>query len=46
MNKQTVMGVLIALVLGGGGGYWLSSYLEGKGVAPGVDNRCFSTATP
>jgi Cu(I)/Ag(I) efflux system membrane fusion protein len=32
------MGVLIALVLGGGGGYWLSSYLEGKGVAPGVDN--------
>ena len=32
MNRQTVMGVLIALVLGGGGGYWIATYLDGKGV--------------
>ncbi len=30
MNKQTVTGVLIALVLGGGGGYWIATYLETK----------------
>ncbi|HUT41910.1 MAG TPA: efflux RND transporter periplasmic adaptor subunit [Gammaproteobacteria bacterium] len=37
MNKQTVFGVLIALVLGGGGGYWVASYLGSHGGAPGVD---------
>ena len=37
MNKQTVFGVLIALVLGGGGGYWVASYLGGNGGAGGVD---------
>lgn len=34
MNKQTVTGVLIALVLGGGGGYWIATTLDGKGRAP------------
>ena len=37
MNKQTVTGVLVALVLGGGAGYWVASYLGNKGAAPGVD---------
>ncbi|MGB5538753.1 MAG: efflux RND transporter periplasmic adaptor subunit [Gammaproteobacteria bacterium] len=37
MNKQTVFGVLIALVLGGGGGYWVASYIGGIRGAGGVD---------
>ncbi|MGB5471946.1 MAG: efflux RND transporter periplasmic adaptor subunit [Gammaproteobacteria bacterium] len=37
MNKQTVFGVLIALVLGGGGGYWVATCLDGNDGAPGVD---------
>ncbi|MCG6900974.1 MAG: efflux RND transporter periplasmic adaptor subunit [Gammaproteobacteria bacterium] len=38
MNKQTVMGVLIALLLGAGAGYWVATYLESKGVTAGVEN--------
>ncbi|MGB5340309.1 MAG: efflux RND transporter periplasmic adaptor subunit, partial [Gammaproteobacteria bacterium] len=34
MNKQTVTGVLFALVLGGGGGYWAATYLGSKDAAP------------
>ena len=34
MNKQTLTGVLGALVLGGGGGYWIATTLDGKGSAP------------
>jgi len=30
MNKQTLTGVLLALVLGGGGGYWIATTLDGK----------------
>jgi len=37
VNKQTVFGVLIALVLGGGGGYWVASYPGSNGGATGVD---------
>lgn len=37
MNKHTVMGVLIALVLGGGGGYWVATWQESKDAAPGMD---------
>ncbi len=42
MNKQTVMGVLIALVLGAGGGYWVANYLGGEGAAPGSDTAMTS----
>ena len=34
MNRQTVTGVLLALVLGGGGGYWLASQFGSRGMAP------------
>ncbi|UCC56033.1 MAG: efflux transporter periplasmic adaptor subunit, partial [Gammaproteobacteria bacterium] len=36
MNKQTVIGVLIALALGGGGGFWIATYLGIDGMAPDV----------
>jgi Cu(I)/Ag(I) efflux system membrane fusion protein len=37
VTKQTLTGVLVALVLGGGGGYWVATYLGNRGAAPGVD---------
>ncbi len=37
MNKQTVTGVLFALVLGGGGGYWAATYLGSNDTAPESD---------
>ncbi len=37
MNRQTVIGVLIALALGGGGGYWVANTLTSEGAAPAVD---------
>jgi Cu(I)/Ag(I) efflux system membrane fusion protein len=36
MNKQTVIGVLVALVLGGGGGFWIATHLGIDGMAPDV----------
>jgi Cu(I)/Ag(I) efflux system membrane fusion protein len=40
MNRQTLTGVLLALVLGGGGGYWLASNRGGDGMDPdGVDEQ-------
>ena len=43
MNKQTVGGVLIALVLGGGGGYWVANYLVREGAVSAVDTGMTST---
>lgn len=37
MNKPAVTGVLVALVLGGSGGYWLANYQGSKGTSPGFD---------
>jgi Cu(I)/Ag(I) efflux system membrane fusion protein len=37
MNKQTVIGVLIALLLGGGGGYWAATWLGSKAASPAMD---------
>jgi len=37
VNKQTVTGVLIALVLGGGGGYWVATWLGNQDAVPGAD---------
>ena len=34
MNKQIVMAVLIALVLGGAGGYWMAGFWGGGGMVP------------
>jgi Cu(I)/Ag(I) efflux system membrane fusion protein len=36
MNKQLVIGVLIALVLGGAGGYWVATWLGSKGAPAAV----------
>jgi membrane fusion protein, copper/silver efflux system len=37
MNKQTVIGVLVALVLGGAGGYWAATRLGSTGVPADSD---------
>jgi Cu(I)/Ag(I) efflux system membrane fusion protein len=34
MNRQTVVGVLVALVLGAAGGYWISSWFGGMARTP------------
>jgi len=43
MNKQTIGGVLVALVLGGGGGYWAANNLGSKDAAPGAGTETAST---
>ena len=43
MNRQTVIGVLIALLLGGGGGYWAATWL-GSGGIPGERDKAMATA--
>jgi membrane fusion protein, copper/silver efflux system len=45
MNKLTVIAVLIALVLGGGGGYWAATRL-GSGSAPAGRDTAMATAGP
>lgn len=45
MNKQTVISVLLALLLGGGGGYWIAGYLGNKSLTPGADTEMTSDAT-
>jgi len=37
VTRQTVVGVLMALVLGGGGGYWLATYMASRGAGPAAD---------
>jgi Cu(I)/Ag(I) efflux system membrane fusion protein len=37
VNKQTAAGVLFALVLGGGAGYWIAGYLGNKDTVPAGD---------
>jgi len=44
MNRQAVAGMLIALVLGGGGGFWAASWLGSKGADPDVDTGMRSAA--
>jgi membrane fusion protein, copper/silver efflux system len=36
VNKQAVAGALIALVIGGGGGYWVASYQGSSEAAPDI----------
>ncbi|MGB7932008.1 MAG: efflux RND transporter periplasmic adaptor subunit [Gammaproteobacteria bacterium] len=43
MNKQAVTGVLIALLLGGGGGYWAATWL-GNGGIPSDRDKAMATA--
>ncbi len=38
MNKQTVTGVLVALALGIGGGYWFAGWQDHRQAAPDVDS--------
>ncbi len=43
MNRQTVIGVLIALLLGGGGGYWAATW-HGNAGAPAERDNAKTTA--
>jgi Cu(I)/Ag(I) efflux system membrane fusion protein len=38
MNRQTLIGVLLALVAGGGAGYWAATWTGGKGAPAQVDS--------
>ncbi|MCG6867703.1 MAG: efflux RND transporter periplasmic adaptor subunit, partial [Gammaproteobacteria bacterium] len=43
MNKQALIGVLIALLLGSGGGYWAATWL-GSGGVPSERDKAMTTA--
>ena len=43
MNRQTVIGVLAALVIGGGGGYWAATWLGNRDMASDVEPEMAST---